>query len=361
MTDAFGGFGGIAKFNRNLLTALCSLRGCEEVVALPRLVPDETGVVPQKLTYLLGGVGSKLRYLVASLAAAIRKRPFDLVICGHIHLLPVACLCSIVGGGKLGLIIHGIDAWKPTGSWLANALARKVDFFISVSNFTKGRFCEWTGISPVKGYILPNCIDMAAFTPGPKNPELIKRYNLENKKVIMTLGRMSASERYKGFDEILEVLPALSREIPNIAYLAVGDGDDRQRLVQKAQDLGLADRVAFAGRIEETEKVDHYRLADVFAMPGRGEGFGIVYLEALACGVPCIGSKLDGSRDALLGGELGAIVNPDVPDEIIGGLKTALQMPKGVPEKLSDFSFKAYSRRVRDILSRTVTSGLAKA
>ena len=81
---------------------------------------------------------------------------------------------------------------------------------------------------------------------------------------------------------------------------------------------GLSDRVVFAGFIPEAEKADHYRLADAYVMPGRGEGFGFVFLEAMACGIPVVGSRLDGSREALRQGDLGILVDPDRPDDIAG-------------------------------------------
>lgn len=352
-TDSFGGLGGIAKFNRDFITATCSYPGAK-VIALPRL-NEEMGLAPQLpvsgLAFDLSGVGGKLRYTLAALRAARRHGLFDLVICGHINLLPVARLCQWVTGGKLGLIIHGIDAWQPTGSRLVNGIARSADSFIAVSDFTRNKFCSWTGMGADKGFILPNCIDLEQFTPGPKNPELVARYGLANLKVILTLGRMSASERYKGFDEILEVLPELARENQEIAYLVVGDGDDRPRLEQKAHDLGVAGRVVFAGRIVEGEKIDHYRLADVFAMPGRGEGFGIVYLEALACGIPAIGSCLDGSRDALRNGLLGVLINPDNKKQLKEALLQQLNvMDRVVPEALDFFSKRKFQERVVDIL-----------
>ena len=98
------------------------------------------------------------------------------------------------------------------------------------------------------------------------------------------------------------MLPALAADVPDVAYLIAGDGDDRARLEKKAAALGVADRVVFAGYVPEEEKADHYRLADAFVMPGRGEGFGIVYLEALACGVPVVASSLDASREAVRDG-----------------------------------------------------------
>jgi len=92
----------------------------------------------------------------------------------------------------------------------------------------------------------------------------------------MTFGRLAGLDRQKGFDEVLEVLTELLKSHPDLVYLIVGDGPDRQRLQAKAQALGVSAAVVFAGRIAEDEKVDHYRLADLYVMPSRGEGFGIV-------------------------------------------------------------------------------------
>lgn len=352
VTDAFGGFGGISKFNRDLLTSLCDLAECDEIVALPRLASEELGTIPGKLTYLLNGIGGKLKYSLATLVAILTKRPFDLVICGHINLLPLAWLCSVITGGRLLLVVHGIDAWKPTGSWLANNLVDRIDFFISVSDFTRQKFCEWSGVEQDKGFILPNCIEVEKFGLRDKNYVLVERYRLGGKKVIMTLGRMSSSERYKGFDEILEVLPELALVIPEIAYLIVGDGDDRARLQQKAVKLGVAERVIFTGRISEEEKADHYRLADVFAMPGRGEGFGIVYLEAMACGVPVIASDCDGSREAVLGGKLGLLVDPASSEQLQENIIKALKKPIGIPEELGYFYVNKFSQRLHAIIGK---------
>jgi glycosyltransferase involved in cell wall biosynthesis len=123
----------------------------------------------------------------------------------------------------------------------------------------------------------------------------------------------------------------------------------------------VADRVVFAGRVDEEEKADHYRLADVFVMPGRGEGFGIVYLEALACGIPVVGSVLDGSRDALLDGRLGVLVDPDDRADLVRGIREALTRPKGeVSPLLSEFSEERFAGRVHAILDATAGGALAR-
>ena len=248
-----------------------------------------------------------------------------MILCAHINLLPAALLARRICRGRLYLIVHGIDAWQPTRDPIANACVRKIDDFISVSSITRRRFLQWSGLRQDQGVVLPNCVDLSAFTPGTKSPELLKRYGLEDRTIMLTVGRLASEERYKGFDELIKILPRLEKAIPNIAYLIVGEGRDRPRLEQKARDFGVADRVVFAGYVSEAEKADHYRLADVYVMPSSGEGFGIVILEALACGIPVIGSKTDGSRDALRNGKLGIVVNPTNLSEIETAVLDVLQ------------------------------------
>jgi len=110
----------------------------------------------------------------------------------------------------------------------------------------------------------------------------------------------------------------------------------------------------FAGFIPEADKAEYYRLADAYVMPSRGEGFGIVFLEAMASGVPVMGSQLDGSREALLEGELGVLVNPDDASEVVAGIVRTLSRPKGVPERLDHFSFGRYRERVAAIAREAV-------
>ena len=361
LTDAFGGYGGIAQFNRNLLGALCLYTGCIEVVAMPRLIPGDPGRLPEKLIYITEGIGGKVNYLRTAFRLTKRRGEFDLIICGHINLLPVAYLFRLWFKIPILLVTHGIDAWNPTHSHLVNFLVSKIDYFISVSNFTKRRFLEWAKINENTGFLLPNAIHHELYTPGLKSPLLLKRYGLDNKKVIMTLGRLSDHERYKGFDEVIEVLPEVMREVPEIIYLIAGDGPDRNRLEGKARNLGLEDHVIFTGFVDEKEKAEYYRLADAYAMPSRGEGFGIVFLEAMACGVPVVASKVDGSREAVLNGKLGILVDPTNPSEVKAGILEALRRPKGViPDGLKHFSFENFTSRLHTIIGKILKDGRRK-
>jgi len=353
VTDAFGGYGGIAKFNRDLLWALAQMPTCAEVVAVPRLVPAPMEALPPRVTYRAEATGSKFRF-ARIVVSDVLSGPFDLVIAGHINLVSLAAFAGLCRGSKTALVIYGIDAWTPHGSALVRACLPRIDRVISVSNVTTERFRSWSHVDPARLRLLPPCVDLEAITPGPRSPDLARELGLEGRRVVMTLGRLAGEKRYKGFDEVLEALPALARQIPNLSYLICGDGPDRNRLEQKAAALGVRDRVVFTGFVPERSKVDYYRLADVYVMPSRGEGFGIVFLEAMGCGVPVVGSMLDGSRDALRNGELGTLVDPRSALDVETGIRSALARTKGVPGGLSHFSVTEYRARLEAIVCDTI-------
>jgi len=352
--DAFGGRGGIAKFNRDLLTALASHPDVEDVVALPRVIVEAIGPLPDKLDYRAYAAGGKAAFLAAELGALATPRWFDLVICGHLRLLPLMQLLALRRRVPLGLVLHGVDAWDPYGGAAVRRGLQRLDWFLAVSDVTKQRFLAWSGVPPERGLVIPNAVDLARFTPGPKSPALLARYGLAGRRVLMGMARLDARERYKGFDEVIEAMPALLGRHPDLAYMICGDGTDRARLEAKARELGVAGRVVFTGWVDEAEKVDHYRLADTFLLAGWGEGFGIVLIEAMACGVPAIASRLDASCEAVGDGAFGLVVDPKDPADLIRGIESALAQPLGrVPPGLDTFSFHSFEARVHEkILGR---------
>ena len=353
--DAFGGRGGIAKFNQDFLNALCTYPHTTEVVAIPRHIVDFVDLLPNKLTYVNSASKGKISFVKGVWQAIKRNPKFDFIICGHINFLPLAYLLKIWLQSPIFLTLYGIEAWQPSSNLLVNNLLNKVEGIISISEFTKKRFLDWAKLDVQKEFILPCTVNLNNFQVGVKNIDLLKRYQLQSKTVIMTLGRLHPAERYKGFDEVLEILPAIIKEIPNIVYMIVGEGQDRQRLEEKAKSLGIEKRVVFTGFISDAEKADHYRLADAYVMPSKGEGFGIVYLEAIACGIPVIGSSVDGGREALRNGLLGILVNPYNLEEIKAGILEALKRPIGtVPEDLNYFCDDNFQRRCHSILDQVI-------
>jgi glycosyltransferase involved in cell wall biosynthesis len=348
--EAFGGFGGIAVYNRDFLTALAELQLCEKVTVLPRLIRHAPATLPRRIELLEKAANGRVRYVCELLRVLVKRERYDVVLCGHVNLLPLAEIASRLMGAKRVLLIYGIDAWSPTGRRLSDRLVARTDVVISISRFTKQRFLSWSTVHDNRVHLLPNAIHMEDYGIGEKPHYLEQRYGLSGKKVLMTLGRLLQSEQQKGIDEMLEILPELMAEEKNLSYLVAGDGDDKQRLERKAASLGLNGHVVFAGRVPETEKADHYRLADAFVMPGRQEGFGFVFLEAMASGIPVVASSLDGSRDAVLDGRLGELVDPDDREALKAAIRRALRRPRQIPDGLAFFSYEKFRERLQDII-----------
>jgi phosphatidylinositol alpha-1,6-mannosyltransferase len=341
-TDAYGGHGGIALFNRQLIGALAAHPECERVVVVPRLiVAQQNDPLLSIVDFDAAAARGKLAWMNAVRRRA--KEHFDVVFCGHINLLPATRLLD----QPPVLTMHGIEAWKPVHRPMSVRIIRNLRGAISVSALTRDRFLSWSHFAGPT-YVLPNAVRLERYGVRPKRADLLARWGLEGKRVLLTLGRIVAAERYKGFDDVLEVMPELASDI---VYVIAGKGDDTERLRRKARDLGVADRVVFTGFVAEEEKADLYALADVYVMPSRGEGFGFVLLEAMACGVPVIGSKHDGGREALRNGALGTLVDPANPAEIRTAITDLLRDgTRAVPAGMEYFAYERFVERVHAIV-----------
>jgi len=356
VTDAFGGHGGIALYNRDVLNSLCSHNQVSEVVAIPRCAAQHTDAYPKQLTYDTSGIFGSFSFLKSVVKNVFKKGKFDLILCCHINLMPLAWFIGKILRIPVVLEIYGIEAWQPRGKWFAEYLSASAQSVISISEYTRVRFLAWSNLDPEKCKLLPNAIHAELYGEGEKSETLIDRYGLQGKKSLLTLGRIVSKERAKGFDEVLDILPELLTEHPNIVYIIAGDGEYHQTLKEKVENLGLSEHVVFTGMVDEAEKADLYRLADVYVMPSRGEGFGFVFLEAMACGIPVIASKVDGSREAVLDGKLGAIVDPDDPKELKEAILNALTLPRKIPSLLDYFSFQNFTNRLLSIIDDVVVS-----
>lgn len=249
----------------------------------------------------------------------------DLVLMSHINFTPVAHKLKQIYDIPFCAIAHGIDAWDISDTRIKSALAA-ADQIYSVSNYTKKRLLAEQELDSHKIGLLPNTFDADQFQIQPKPDYLFKRYGLRSEQpVIFTLCRLAKAEAYKGYDQLIRSLPTIQQVIPNVHYILAGTGDDLSRIQFLIHQQGLQDSVTLAGFIPDDELVDHYNLCDVFAMPSKGEGFGIVYLEAMACGKPVLAGNQDGAVDALCYGKLGALVNPDDSEEIAQALTATLK------------------------------------
>jgi len=336
-TDAYGGHGGIALYNRDLLAAMASYPAMEEIVALPRLIRSDPGDQPAKVRFVSAAARNKVAYGATLTKMLLDRKPFDFVVCAHINLLPFAALAR----RPPVLLIYGIEAWQP--HWLPQRLGA----LVSISDITLQRFQAWANLT-APTFLLPNAIDLALYGIRLKNDALVERYGLRGKRVLLTVGRMVAEERYKGFDEVIEVLAGLANDI---VYVIAGGGSDIDRLRAKALTCGVGNRVVFTGLFAENEKADLYNLADVYVMPSRGEGFGFVLLEALASGVPVIGSRHDGGREALRQGELGTLVDPASAAELRVAIVDALaRAERHIPDGIHYFAVDRFEARAHAML-----------
>ena len=276
----------------------------------------------------------------------LRHRP-DLVVTTHVNFSPVASLLKGLAGIPYAVVAHGVDVWGVRRRWLGQALGR-ADRVLAVSQFTRARMLAELRLDPDAVGVLPNTVDSEHFRPAPKPRYLLKRFGLKpDQPVILTVARLASEERYKGYDQVLRALPAIKRLVPKAHYILGGRGADRCRVEGLVRQLKLADSVTLAGYIPDHELCDFYNLCDVFAMPSKLEGFGIVFLEALACGKPVLAGNKDGSVDALLGGELGVLIDPDDVPQIAQALSAILlgQHPLPIlkePERLRERVIAAY-------------------
>lgn len=270
----------------------------------------------------------------------------SLVITTHLHFARAAYWLKRFKGIPYWVIAHGVEAWNISKPSLRTAL-READQVFAVSGYTRDRLTAQGILEPDKIALLPNTLQPQGFHIGPKPEYLLKRYGLTpDQPVIFTLARLAAAEQYKGYDKILQALPHIRRAVPHVKYVLAGRGDDQPRIIRLIEQLGLNDCVILTGYLPDHELCDYYNLCDVFAMPSKGEGFGIVYLEALACGKPVLAGNKDGSADALCQGELGALIDPDDVQQIA---HTVIQILGGDYPNAMIYDPQALRRRVIEV------------
>jgi glycosyltransferase involved in cell wall biosynthesis len=322
--------GGIQVYSTYFLDAIRAV--CPNTQHRVFLKHDITSQIPaiptSNLTYLASGETSpRLRTLafVIQLIKTSFRQPPHLIISTHLNFVLAAWWLKKLKNIPYWTVAHGIEAWNIKNSLLKIAL-KDADLILAVSHYTRDRLLAEQQLEPNKVVVLSNTFDSNRFKIDCKPQYLLDKYKLTAQQpMMMTVARLAADEGYKGYDRILTALPTIRKSIPDVHYLIVGKGNDRDRIQQLIAQFNLQDCVTLTGFVSEEQLCDYYNLCDVFAMPSKCEGFGIVYLEALACGKPCLGGDRDGAIDALCHGELGALVNPDDINQIAQTLIQILQ------------------------------------
>jgi phosphatidylinositol alpha-1,6-mannosyltransferase len=352
VTDAYGGRGGIAQYNRDFLSALAENGTASSIVVLPRRAPDQ--IAPALPLKQLSPRAGRFTYALAALFAALVRR-VDVVFCGHLHLAPLAAVVARSTGARLVVQLHGIEAWeRPTLP--QRAAVEVADLVLCVSRYTRGRVLSWASMPPERVLVLSDTVG-DIFVPGDGSP-MRKELGVAEKQVLLTVGRMDVAERYKGHDRVITALPVLIAKGHDPVYLIVGEGDDQPRLEHLARDADIAECVRFMGAPPQDRLAALYRAADLFLMPSAGEGFGIAYLEALASGTPALGLDAGGAVDPLGDGELGTLATADTLTDAIDRLLVADRAPA---ETLSSavrarFGRAAFAAQLRVTLERIGTA-----
>lgn len=344
VTDAFGGYGGIAQYNRDFMSALAQSSAVNEVVVLPRSAGHDLQGVPQKVRQL-GPCSARTAYVARSINIARRDGPFDLIFSGHLYHTPLAAFLGRWLKVPMWLQTHGIDAWDCPAR-LVRVASERSDLITTVSRYTKRRLLSWANIAPERVRVLSNTV-RPMFTPGPKDPACLAHFRIGGGKIILTVSRLAKADHYKGHTLVIDALPRVLLQHPDAHYVIVGDGDAREDLEQYATDRGLSARVHFLGRCSDADVVQLYRSSDVYVMPSTREGFGIVFVEAAAAGLPVIGGNRDGSADALADGAIGAMIDPLDQDALVAAVVRGLSSTeKPHPDAVRRFAFGNFASHV---------------
>jgi phosphatidyl-myo-inositol dimannoside synthase len=326
MPDAYGGRGGIAQYNRDLLDAWAAAPGVARIDVLTRAAPDALGALPSKVAQHPSR-SNRLHYALAAGLRLLRDPP-DILFCGHLNLAPLVLMALRPPRPRLVVQLHGIEAWpRPRELW--RRAVEAADMVFCVSRHTRRQALSWSSSAPERVMVLPNTVS-DAYSPGDIGAAR-RRFGLKGEKALLSVGRLDARERYKGQDRMIRLLPALRERLGDVIYLVAGDGDDRPRLEALSREWGVAEHVRFLGQVADADLPELYRAADLFVLPSTGEGFGIVFLEAMASGTPALGLAVMGAVDALADGELGDAVDEAGAEAVV----RRLQLPRRDPAALA--------------------------
>lgn len=284
---------GVSHVGQLLERALGDLRGSPPLTV--DLAPNRPGAVSlaERARFVSKVVGAQLGGQVGGL------------LFNHVGIARVQRLLPPPVRRPYAVFVHGVEAWDPELDAGRIAALRAAAVRIANSRYTARRV---EATHPAAGPITACPLSLLPDPPSDArvvDADLVARVGARSAIIV---GRMSAAERYKGHDELLEGWPAVCERVPDAQLVVVGSGDDADRLRRKAADAGLGERVLFTGRVASGTLHSLLGRSRVFAMPSRGEGFGIVYLEAMRAGLPCVAATDDAAGEVVIDGTTGTLV-----------------------------------------------------
>lgn len=309
----------------------------------------------------------KVAFVFVACLKATFFRP-DVLFSSHISFSPIVYVLHKVFRIPYVMFTAGVEVWDIKKHSLKKAL-RDARLVVSISHYTTEKLKNQIEELREKIFLLPPTVRENLFRIKEKPEYLARRHGLRGKEVLLTVARLRPNEEEKGYLKVIDTLPELRKEFPNIRYVIVGAvlkefGDNRERVRAYAREKGVDENVIVVGEVSDKELADYYNLCDVFVMPSTQEGFGIVFLEALASGKPVIAGNKDGSRDALLDGKLGLLVDPRSVEEITEALRKVLKKeirPELLnaeylrKETLQAYGFDVFKRRVVELVHELET------
>ena len=344
---AFRTTGGLEKVNRTILKCLSFLKNEDTITEAWSLYDN---YVDEKYFPKVAFKGFNKNKLFFAFYLIISCFKWDKIIVGHINMASLLKIVKRINPSiKIVLIIHGIEVWDGLDNnkkWLLSN-ANKI---ISVSEYTKNIVVHKYGINPGCINVMHNCLDY--YFPNEftieKPKYLQERYQIDRSCItLLTITRINKNEERKGYDKILDVLSKINSLNPayNFHYLLCGKYEENElvRLEKLIIEFNLENRVQFSGFIKDDELFDHYNLSDIYIMPSKKEGFGMVFIEAAACGLKVIAGNTDGSSEALLNGQTGILVNPDNVEEIYNILNNMFLNKVIKCKKISDITYRNFN------------------
>jgi phosphatidyl-myo-inositol dimannoside synthase len=323
------GLGGIQEASRQVVCALQNILARRGWSASYLGLNDPTGPqilrVADRSISFRGYKRSKVRFALRALLLAT-KAP-RIVIAAHPNLaVPARWMKYLYPRLKMVVLCHGVEVWERLPTHRREAL-QAADMILAPSTYTAEKLASLQGIASDKIRVLPWPINTEMLRMSDTPSDLPLPAGFPGAPVILTVGRWSAAERYKGADDLIRAMPQLLVSFPGLHLVLVGGGDDLPRLKEIAAELRIGVSVRFLERISREQLAACYAHAEVFALPSTGEGFGIVFLEAMAFGLPVIGAAAGGVIDIVEDGMNGLLVPGKEPATLIRALDQLLRDP----------------------------------